>query len=290
LDFRRFEDHNAVDRARFPAFTNQLRAAMFEEPIRFLADVIQRDRPVQELLYGKHTFVNGVLARHYGLPVKSEDWFRIDNAHEYGRGGLLPMAVFLTQNAPGQRTSPVKRGYWLVRRVLGEVIPPPPPTVPELPADEAKTELPLRELLAQHRNNKACAGCHARFDSFGLVFEGYGPIGERRTNDLAGRAVDARAAFPDGTNGDGIGALQTYLRARREQDFLNNLSEKLLAYALGRSLQLSDEPLLEAMKAKLAANGYKLSALIETIVTSPQFMNKRALAYHPQRTSQKGNE
>jgi hypothetical protein len=275
LDFRRFENHNAVDRARFPAFTNQLRAAMYEEPIRFLTDVMQRDLPVQELLYGKHTFVNGVLARHYGMPAKSEDWQRVDNAHEYGRGGLLPMAVFLTQNAPGQRTSPVKRGYWVVRRVLGEMIPPPPPTVAELPADEAKTSLPLRELLAQHRNNKACAGCHARFDAFGLVFEGYGPTGERRTNDLAGRAIDARAAFADNTQAEGIAGLQAYLRARREQDFLNTLSEKLLAFALGRSLQLSDEPLLETMKTKLAANGYKPSALIETIVTSPQFLNKR---------------
>jgi hypothetical protein len=294
LDFRRFEDHNAVDRTRFPAFTNQLREAMFEEPLRFITDLLQRDRPVQELLYGKHTFVNGVLARHYGMPVKapekSDDWFRVDNANEYGRGGLLPMAVFLTQNAPGQRTSPVKRGYWVVRRVLGEVIPPPPPTVPELPRDEATSNLSVREMLAKHRDNKACAGCHARFDSFGLVFEGFGPMGERRANDLAGRAVDARAAFPDGTNGSGIAGLLTYLRARREPDFLNNLSEKLLAFALGRSLLITDEPLLETMRAKLATSGYKMSALIETIVTSPQFKNKRTLAYQPTRTPQKGTE
>ncbi len=291
LDFRRFEEHNSVDRERFPAFTNQLREAMFEEPIRFIADLIQHDRPAQELLYGKHTIVNGALARHYGIPAPAgpDQWFRVDNARDYGRGGLLPMAVFLTRNAPGQRTSPVKRGYWVVRRVLGEVIPPPPPTVPELPHDEATTILPVRDLLAKHRENKACASCHARFDSFGLVFEGYGPIGERRANDLAGRAVDARASFPNGTQGAGIEGLQTYLRAQREQDFLNNLSEKLLVYALGRSLLISDEPLLEAMRAKLAASGYKLSALIETIVASPQFMNKRTLAYQQQTTQKKGN-
>jgi hypothetical protein len=275
LDFRRFEDHNAVDRTRFPAFTNQLRAAMFEEPIRFITDVLQHDLPVQELLYGKHTFVNGVLARHYGMPVKSDDWARVDNAHEYGRGGLLPMSVFLTQNAPGQRTSPVKRGYWIARRVLGEMIPPPPPTVPELPRDEATSNLSVRELLVKHRDNIACAGCHARFDSFGVVFEGFGPIGERRTHDLAGRALDIRADFPDGRKGIGIAGLQTYIRAHREQGFLHNLNEKLLTYALGRSLLITDEPLLEAMRAKLATSGYKPSALIETIVTSPQFLNKR---------------
>lgn len=299
LDFRRFEDHNTVDRERFPGFTNQLREAMFEEPIRFIADLIRNDRPAQEMLYGKHTFVNGALARHYGIPAPAgpDKWFRVNNARDYGRGGLLPMAVFLTRNAPGQRTSPVKRGYWVARRVLGEVIPPPPPVVPELPRDEATSNLPVRELLAKHRENAACASCHARFDSFGLVFEGYGPVGERRINDLAGRAVDARASFPDGTEGAGIWGLQTYIRARREQDFLNNLSEKMLAYALGRSLLISDEPLLETMRVKLAANGYKMSALIEIIVTSPQFLNKRSLAYHQQQaleatqktTQKKGN-
>lgn len=279
LDFRRFEDHNAVDRERFPVFTSELRDAMFAEPIRFIADAIQHDRSVLDLLYGNYTFVNGVLARHYGIPAPAnpDEWLRVDNARDYGRGGLLPMAVFMTQNAPGQRTSPVKRGYWVARRVLGEAIPPPPPVVPELPGDESKSDLPVRQLLAKHREVAACAACHARFDSFGLAFEGYGPVGERRTKDLAGRPVDVRASFPGGAQGAGLDGLQTYIRAHREQDFLNNLGEKMLAYALGRSALISDEPLLEAMQKKLAADGYKMSALIETIVTSPQFLNRRAV-------------
>ena len=278
LDFRRFENHNAVDRERFPSFTNELREAMFEEPIRFLTDLVQNDRPVLDSLYGNYTFVNRTLAQHYGMPPAvggQDEWFRVNDARAYGRGGLLPMAVFLTQNAPGLRTSPVKRGYWVVRRALGEVIPPPPPVVPELPHDEAKSDLPVRELLAKHRENKMCASCHARFDSFGLAFEGYGPVGERRTKDLAGRAVDVRATFPGGDQGTGLDGLQTYIRAHREKDFLNNLSEKMLVYALGRSPMLSDEPLLEAMQTKLVTSGYKMSALIETIVTSPQFLNRR---------------
>ncbi|MDQ3011406.1 MAG: DUF1592 domain-containing protein, partial [Acidobacteriota bacterium] len=198
LDFRRFEDHNAVDRERFPSFTNGLREAMFEEPIRFITDLLQNDRPVLDLLYGNYTFVNRTLAQHYGIPATSgqDEWFRVNDARAYGRGGLLPMAVFLTQNAPGLRTSPVKRGYWVARRALGEVIPPPPPLVGELPRDESKSNLPVRDLLAKHRENVACASCHARFDSFGLAFEGYGPVGERRTKDLAGRAVDVNATFP----------------------------------------------------------------------------------------------
>ena len=278
LDFRRFDEHNAVDRERFPEFTNELREAMFEEPIRFITDVVRNDRSVLDMLYGSYTFVNPVLAKHYGMPRvygAASNWVRIDNARDYQRGGLLPMAAFLTQNAPGLRTSPVKRGYWVARRVLGEVIPPPPPTVPELPKDEAKLDLPLREMLAKHRDNAACSSCHARFDSFGLTFENYGPVGETRTKDLAGRAVDTQATFPGGSQGAGLAGLQSYIRANREKDFLDNLSRKMLVYALGRSLLLSDEPLIQRMNAKLAANGHRFSALVETIVTSPQFLKRR---------------
>jgi hypothetical protein len=278
LDFRRFDENNTVDRGRFPAFTNDLRAAMFEEPIRFIDDVIRNDRPLLDLLYGDYTFVNPILARHYGMPEPKgapDQWVRVDQANAYQRGGLLPMAVFLTQNAPGLRTSPVKRGYWVARRVLGEAIPPPPPVVPELPADEAKLDVPLREKLAQHRSNPLCASCHARFDSFGLTLESYGPIGEARTRDLAGHTVDTQASFPGGTDGKGLIGLQAYIRAKREKDFLDNFSRKLLVYALGRSPLLSDEPLVQRMNAQLVASGYRVSALIETIVTSPQFLNRR---------------
>jgi len=279
LDFRRFEESNTVDRDRFPMFTNDLREAMFEEPIRFIGDTIRNDRSVLDMLYGDYTFVNPVLARHYGMPDVAggdDHWVRVDGARDYQRGGLLPMAVFLTQNAPGLRTSPVKRGYWVARRVLGEVIPPPPPVVPELPKDEAKLDLPLREVLAQHRSNPACASCHARFDTFGLALENYGPVGEARTKDLAGHVVDTQATFPGGSQGTGLNGLQAYIRANREKDFLDNLSRKMLVYALGRSLMLSDEPLIQRMNTRLASGGYRISALIDAIVTSPQFLTRRA--------------
>jgi hypothetical protein len=280
LDFRRFDESNTVDRQRFPNFTNELRQAMFEEPIRFVGDMIRNDRPVLDLLYGSYTFVSPILARHYGMSEVaggSDEWVRVDNARDYQRGGLLPMAVFLTQNAPGLRTSPVKRGYWVARRVLGEVIPPPPAVVPELPNDEAKLDKPLRDALAQHRSIPACAACHARFDSFGLTLENYGPVGELRTKDLAGHPVDTQAAFPGGSEGTGLSGLQAYIRGNREKDFLDNLTRKLLVYALGRSLLLSDEPLIERMNARLSGNGYRISALVEAIATSLQFLNRRAV-------------
>jgi len=276
LDFRRFEEHNAVDRERFTGFTDELRSAIFEEPVRFFVDLIRADRSVLDCLYGRYTFVNAVLGRHYGMPEMKgspQDWVRVDDADRYGRGGLLPMAVFMTKNAPGLRTSPVKRGYWVVRRLLGETIPAPPAQIPELPNDEAKVDLPLRELLARHRAEPSCAKCHDRFDAFGLVFEGYGPVGERRTNDLGGRPVETKAPFPGGGEGTGLDGLRTYIREHRQADFVDNLCRKLLSYALGRSLLPSDDPLIVEMRAKLATDGYRFNILVEKIVTSPQFLN-----------------
>ncbi|HVK09029.1 MAG TPA: DUF1592 domain-containing protein [Gemmataceae bacterium] len=275
LDVRQFEQHNSVDRGRFPAFTDDLRQAMFEEPVRFFQDVVREDRSVLDFLYANHTFVNPVLAKHYGMPAP-KDWARIDDADQYGRGGLLPMAAFLTRNSPGLRTSPVKRGYWVVRRLLGESIPAPPSEVPELPADEAKLERSLRDALAKHREHKSCSACHDRFDAVGLAFEGFGPVGERRAKDLGGRPVDTRAAFPGGGEGTGIDGLKSYIREHREKDFVRNLCAKLLAYALGRSLQPSDDATIEDMQTALAADRYRFGRLVEAIVTSPQFRNRRS--------------
>lgn len=282
LDVRRFEEHNAVDRDRFPQFTNELRTAMFEEPMHFFTDLVRRNGSVLDFIDGDYTFVNPVLAAHYGMPVPkstgvSDGWVRVDEAHRYDRGGLLPMAVFLTQNAPGLRTSPVKRGHWFVTRVLGEHIPAPPPNVPAIPTDETKLgNLTLRETLARHREDKTCASCHAKFDSFGLVFEGFGPVGDVRTKDLAGRAVETSAVFPDGSEGSGLAGLRTYFHARVQDEFLDNLGRKLMVYALGRSLQPSDDFALAAMHQKLSAHGDRFGDMVESIVTSRQFLTKRA--------------
>jgi hypothetical protein len=256
---------------------------MFEEPIRFLHALVQSDESLLDLLYGDYTWVNAPLARHYGIapPAGADDdtWARVNRAGEFGRGGLLPMAVFLTANSPGLRTSPVKRGYWVARRVLGERIPPPPPVVPELPHDERNLgDLTLREILARHREDRSCASCHARFDSFGLVLEGFGPVGERRTLDLGGRPVETRAALPGGQPASGLAGLRDHIRAHREGDFVDHLCRQLLVYALGRTLLMSDDPLLAEMKRRLAAGGHRFSTLVDAIVTSPQFRHKRIAA------------
>lgn len=279
LDIRRFEEHNSVDRERFPSFNDELRSAMFEEPIRFFVDVVQQDRSTLDFLFANRTVVNALLANHYGmddLRFDGSEWKTASNASRYRRGGLLPMSVFLTKNAPGLRTSPVKRGYWVARNLLGERIPPPPPNVPDLPNDESKLgELTLGETLARHREHQSCSGCHNRIDPLGLVFEGFGPIGERRDLDLGGRPVQTRSVFPDGIEREGVAELREYLRQERTSDFVKNFHRKLLSYALGRTLLLSDESLLQAMRKTAEANQHRFGALIETIVTSSQFLHKR---------------
>ncbi|MCA9137600.1 MAG: DUF1592 domain-containing protein, partial [Planctomycetales bacterium] len=281
LDFRRFQQHNGVDRERFPQFTDELRQSMYEEPIRLFEQIVIGDGSILDLLYADYTYVDRHLAKHYGIPVdevsaSADQWWRVDGADRFGRGGIMPMAVFLTSNSPGLRTSPVKRGNWLVKQVLGEHIPAPPAVVPELPSDETKLgDLTLREALQRHRAEPSCAACHDRIDSFGLVFEHYGPVGQRRETDLGGRTVDSHVRFPDGSEGEGIAGLKHYIRRERQSDFVENFCRKLLAYGLGRSLQLSDEIAIDEMQTELSSTGHRFRTLVEMIVTSEAFLNKR---------------
>jgi hypothetical protein len=278
LEIRRFQEINTVDHDKFPNFTSDLRDAMYEEPIRFILDIAQSNRSILDCLYANDTFVNPVLAKHYGMPDVSggnDHWVHITDADKYDRGGILPMAAFLTKNAPGLRTSPVKRGHWLVKDILGEQIAAPPPNVPVIPQDDTKLDLPLPQMLARHRADPTCAACHSRFDSLGLVFEGFGPVGERRVKDLADRPIEAHAVFPDGSEGTGLDGVRKYIRDHRQNEYIDTLCGKLLVYALGRSLISSDEVLTDEMHNNLAANGYKFDIMIQSIVTSPQFLNKR---------------
>ena len=280
LGFRHFESHNGVDRQRFPQFDDRLRSAMFGEALHFSWDVIQNKRSVLDFLYSNRTFVNKALARHYGIAWEddrnSNEWIAVEDADRYGRGGVLPMAVFMTKHSPGLRTSPVKRGYWVVRQLLGTPIPPPPPDVPDLPEDESMLGgLTLRQVLEKHREHPSCSACHEKFDSFGLVFESFGPTGQFRKRDLGGNPVDTTANFPDGLDRQGLAGLREYLRSGRENDFVKTLCEKLLTYGLGRSLILSDQPLVDSLVEDVMSGSNTFEHLITRIVTSRQFRTKR---------------
>jgi AraC-like DNA-binding protein len=280
LEFRRFETHQGVDRHQFPEFNDTLRQAMFEEPIEYFVDLVRRNGKLIELVDSKHVLVNKQLAKHYGLEAMygsdEKEWQCIEVAEESSLGGLIPMGVFLTQNSPGLRTSPVKRGYWVVRKILGEKIPAPPPNVPELPDSEHDLgELTLREVLEKHREHPSCASCHARFDSFGLLLEGFDPIGRPRSIDLAGHQISAAANLPDGSSAEGLGGLKQYIRDKRADDFRRNFCEKLVAFGLGRTLILSDRLLVDDMLAALRKEDDKIQAAFIVLLQSPQFQSKR---------------
>ncbi len=286
LGYRDFPQQESVDRAVFPDFDEPLKQAMFEEPTRLAAHLIRNDAAITALIHSDTTFLNQRLAKHYGLPFAGDkdEWQAANGLNAQGRGGILGMAVFLTKNSQPQRTSPVKRGFWVVHKLLGEHIPAPPADVVALPAKETDTNgKTIRELLALHVEDVKCARCHQRFDAVGLSMEGFDPIGRRRSKDLAGRPVDDVVRLPDGTAARGVPEFARHLVTERRDEFVHTLCRKLLGYALGRSLQLSDDVLLEEMQVALDKHGDRVVPLFETIVLSPQFRHQRCRDFSPAR-------
>jgi hypothetical protein len=247
----------------FPSFT-KVRDAMQEEVVRFYIDLLQNDRRVLSLLDADHTFLNKTLAEHYGIPFTGDDWQRVDGLRQQGRGGALGFSAVLAKHAGASRTSAILRGVWVSEVLLGDKIPNPPKGVPVLP-DEAPAGLNERQLIERHSSDNKCASCHKRIDPYGFALEGFDAIGRQR-------AADTKTILFDGTAVEGLSGLRTYLVAQRKQDFTRQFSRKLLGYALGRSVQLSDQPLIDNLVA--TENG-RIGDLIEQIVCSRQFREIR---------------
>jgi mono/diheme cytochrome c family protein len=272
LHVRDIREHKEKSETLFPMFDDKLRDAFFEEAAHLFANLFQNDRSLLELIDGDRVFVNETLAKHYGLTdVQGPEWRKLEGTRKLGRGGVLTLASVLTKQAGASRTSPVLRGNWVVQTLLGEKLPRPPANVPQLPEGEDTSKLSVRQLVEQHTRDSRCAHCHVRIDPFGFALEGYDPVGRRRQKDLAGRPVDTQASLRDGVTFDGIDGLRRYLLKERRDDFLRNFCRKLLGYALGRSVALSDQPLIEEMLQSLRANDYRVSAAILPIVQSTQF-------------------
>jgi hypothetical protein len=301
LRYRDYLSKDTIPANTFPGYDAALREAMFEEPTRLITHLIQQNEPVDELLHSDATFVNEPLARFYGGSLEqqfrklagpasdgprnpslarpaNQEWHRVEGLRSIGRGGLFGMPVILAKNSAGQRTSPVKRGFWVVHHVLGQHFPPPPADVPELPKSEKESAKTIREMLAAHVTNKSCAMCHVHFDGLGLTMEGFDAVGRARKKDLAGRDVLNVGPLPGGKTAEGIAGLIDYIEKHRREEFERNLCRKFLGYALGRSVVLSDEPLLQEMQKNLRAER-RFSVLFETVVLSPQFRRQRGRDY-----------
>jgi hypothetical protein len=261
----------------FPTFAS-VRGALQEEAVLFLMDFFSENRSVLSLLEADHTFLNGELAAHYGLEVKGPDWRRVEGLRAIGRGGILGFGSTLAKQSGASRTSPILRGNWLSEVVLGEKLPRPPKGVPILP-EEAPQGLTERQLIEKHSSDAACANCHKRIDPMGFALEGFDAIGRSRTTDSAGLAINTATVLPDGTAINGLTGLRDAILAKRSEDFERQFCRKLLGYALGRSVQLSDKPLLTRMLEQLKSNRHEVGGVIELIVTSPQFREVRGRAH-----------
>jgi hypothetical protein len=252
----------------FPDFDDNLRQAFLRETELFFTSIVQEDRNVLDLLTADYTFVNGRLARHYGMRHIYGSQFRRVQVDDTRRG-LLGHGSILAVTSYATRTSPVLRGQWILENILGTPPPPPPPDVPALDENEGGgTPATVRERLAAHRSNPACASCHNVMDPLGFALEHFDAVGAARSHD-AGKVIDASGVLADGTDVDGIETLREAL-IRRPDVFVFTLTEKLMTYALGRGLDHDDMPALRAI-VRASAPDYRFSSIVLGIVNSIPF-------------------
>jgi hypothetical protein len=275
LGFYHFDQHKGVDTGRFPEFTSAVKEAMYDEAVSFFEHVIRKDRPVREILFADYDFLNQTLARFYGVPkeVKSKDAVElVEGANAFHRGGMLRLGAMLTATSAPLRTSPVKRGDWVLRRILGTPTPPPPADAGSIPADDKLFGgLSVRDRLEAHKRNATCANCHARIDPLGFPLEHYDSIGRWREQYPDGKPIWDSGTLTDQRQISGVDGLLDYLRGKEDQVLLT-LAHKLIGYALGRTVMASDQPLADRMAKAGGAAGF--SQLVAEIATSKQFRNR----------------
>lgn len=265
----------APDKKVFPGFDESLRQAMSRETDMFVEYILTADRSVLEFLSADYSFLNERLARHYGIEGVTGDEFRKVSLRGTPRGGLLTQGSILAITSNPTRTSPVKRGKWVLDNILGTPPPPPPPEVPELSEEKGK-ELTgtLRQRMEQHREDPSCASCHARMDPIGFGFENYDAIGAWRTND--GKfPIDAAGELVSGEKFQGSTDLRTTLLKSKRDEFLKCFTEKLLTYALGRGLEYYDKCAVEEVMKAAAKEDYRFSAVVSAIIKSVPFQMRR---------------
>jgi hypothetical protein len=271
LHVRDFDQNDDKNESLYPEFAG-LKDDMHQETVRFFADMIQNNGQVLDLLNADHTFLNEALAKHYGIKgIEGGGWQRVQNIQSKGRGGVLGMAVILASQSGASRTSPILRGNWVYETLLGERLPRPPANVPVLP-DNLPEGLTERQLIERHSSDPACAKCHSQIDPYGFSLEQFDAVGRLRP-----QTMDTKTTLPSGQAIEGLHGLREYLLKERQDDVARQFCRKLLGFALGRELQLSDEPLLEDIQAKLKPDGFRFHALVETIVSSPQFLTIRGM-------------
>jgi hypothetical protein len=265
---------SAPDPKLHPGFNEPLRQDMLEETRRFVTHVIEEGRSIMEFLNADYTFLNGRLARHYRVEGVEGDEFRLVGLKaQPQRGGLLTHASVLTLTSPPTRTSPVKRGVWVLETLFNDPPSPPPADVPPLEEEGATLTGTVRQVLEKHRSNSQCAGCHAKIDPYGLALENYNAIGAWRGEER-GQKIDSSGKLPDGAAFKDVAAFRALLNAR-QADFRKALVQKLLIYGLGRGLEYADDRAVREICSKVESNGDRFSSVIMAIVESDLFQKRQ---------------
>ena len=278
-------DRVAVNPEFYPGFDNELKNSMRGETLHFFAEILSHDLSALNLLDSEFTMLDEPLAKHYGLAGPRGSGFeRVSLKASDRRGGLLAHGSVLLGNSTGEDSHPVKRAVWIRERLLDDPPADPPPNVPNLDSTDPRfAQLPVREQLALHREEAACNDCHRGIDPWGIALEHYGSDGlwrdeilrrKARGKGLEGQAVVAGATLPGGTELSGLADLQTYLVEERSRQFGKAFVTKLLTFALGRSLELTDEKIVEEMTGDFIADGYRIKPLIQLVVASESFQSK----------------
>jgi hypothetical protein len=272
--FYHFDKYKGVDTGRYPEFTEEIKSSMYDEAVSFFEHIIRTNRPVSDILYADYDYLNKPLAKYYGIKkeVKSDDDVElVEGVNSLNRGGVLRLGAVLTTTSAPLRTSPVKRGDWVLRRVLGTPTPPPPPDAGSIPNDpKLFGGLSVRDRLAQHKRNATCATCHTRIDPMGFPLEHFDSTGRWRDEYSDGKPIDDRGEMLDKSIIPGVQGLLTYLKSQDNKVELT-LSRKLIGYALGRTVQGSDQVLVDKMIA--AGSNATMNDLVGMVVTSAQFRN-----------------
>jgi hypothetical protein len=257
------------DPKRFPTVDDELLDAMRKETMMFVDTIIKEDRSLLDFIDAPFTFVNGPLARHYGIKgIDGEEFQRVTLDGEQ-RSGILTQGAILTVSSYPTRTSIPVRGKWVMENLLGTPPPPPPDAVPSLNESNIGVEMSLRERLEQHRRDPNCSPCHMLMDPLGFGLENYDAVGAWRTMD--GKfPIEPSGTLPGGQSFSGSKGLKEILKTKSDA-FVNNVTEKLLTYSLGRGLERYDRPTVEAISSKVKASDYKFSALVMEVVKSKPF-------------------
>ena len=276
LYLRNLDEHKPDNRL-FPDFDDNLRQAFRRETELLFESVLKEDRNVLDLLRADYTFLNQRLAKHYGIPnVYGSHFRRVELGPNHVRGGLLGQGSVMTVTSYANRTSPVRRGQWILENLLGTPVPAPPVNVPPLPENEPGSKiLTMRERMVQHRANPVCSSCHQLMDPVGLATENFDAIGRFRTQSEAGGPIDASGGLPDGSTFDGVSGLRKAVLNRPEL-FVTTLTEKLMTYALGRGLEYYDAPAIRDITRRAREKDYRFSSVVLGIVNSTPFQMRRS--------------